>query len=59
MKKFRAEGELPGDVGLKIRRSVNRTAGGEEQVLVVTEMLIIHRFRVIGDKRRASLNSER
>jgi len=38
MKEFRAEGELPGDVGLKIRRAVNRTAGGEEQMLVFGEI---------------------
>ena len=59
MKKFRTEGELPGDVGLKIRRAVNRTADGEKEVLVVTEMLILHRFGIVGDEWRASLNSER
>src|ERR1039458_3868730 len=31
MKQFRAEGELPGNVNLKINRAGNRTAGGEEQ----------------------------
>ena len=38
MKEFRAEGELPGDVNLKISRAVNRTAGGEEQMLVFGEI---------------------
>ena len=38
MEKFRAEGELPGDVALKIRRAVNRTAGGEEQMLMFGEI---------------------
>ena len=38
MKKFRTEGELPGDVGLKIRRAVNRTADGEKEVLVFGEI---------------------
>src|ERR1017187_7223790 len=38
MKEFRAEGELPGDVNLNIRRAVNRTAGGEEQMLVFGEI---------------------
>src|ERR1039458_10413826 len=38
MKQFRAEGELPGNVNLKINRAVNRTAGGEEQMLVFGEI---------------------
>src|SRR5208282_1373110 len=38
MEKFRAEGELPGDVNLEISRAVNRTAGGEEQMLVFGEI---------------------
>ena len=38
MKKIRTEGELPGDVGLKISRAVNRTAGREEQMLMFGEI---------------------
>ena len=38
MEKFRAEGELPGDITLKIRRTVNRTAGGKKQMLVFGEI---------------------
>ena len=38
MKKFQTEGELPGDIDLKISRTVNRTAGGEEQMLVFGEI---------------------
>jgi len=38
MKKFQTEGELPGDVGLKTRRAVNRTADGEKQMLVFGEI---------------------
>src|ERR1039458_675290 len=38
MKEFRAEGELPGDVNLKISRAVKGTAGGEEQMLMFGEI---------------------
>src|ERR1039458_636132 len=38
MGKFRAEGELPGDVNLKISQAVKGTAGGEEQMLVFGEI---------------------
>jgi hypothetical protein len=31
MEKFRAEGELPGDITLKVRRAVNRASGGENR----------------------------
>ena len=38
MENFRAEGELPGDVSLKIGRAVKRTSGGKEQVLMLAEI---------------------
>ena len=44
MEKFRAEGELPGDITLKIRRAVQRAPGGKQQMLMLGE--INHRAEV-------------
>src|ERR1035437_2685138 len=38
MEKFRAKGELVGDINLKVRRAVNGTSGGKKQVLVPGEI---------------------
>src|ERR1035437_9327179 len=34
MEKFRAKGELVGDINLKVRRAVNGTSGGKKQMLM-------------------------
>src|ERR1039457_6580854 len=58
MEKFRAEGELPGDITLKIRRPVQRAPGGKQQMLMLGE--INHRaevergFRASAGKRRGA-----
>src|ERR1039458_933683 len=44
MEKFRAKGELPGDITLKIRRTVQRAPGGKQQMLMFGE--INHRAEV-------------
>ena len=38
MEKFRAEGELPGDVTLKVCRAINGTSGGKQQMLMLREI---------------------
>src|SRR5664280_3564062 len=38
MEKFRAKGELVGDINLKVRRAVNGTSGGKKQVLMPGEI---------------------
>src|ERR1035437_2185453 len=38
MEKFRAKGELVGDINLKVRRAVNGTSGGKKQMLMPSEI---------------------
>ena len=38
MEDFRAEGELPGDAGLKVRPTAQRASGGKKQRVMFTEI---------------------